>query len=238
MSEGRAYSVGQIDAASWWILDKDVRMFLFAGAEKALLVDSGHGSGDIKKTVSELTSLPVMLVNTHGDYDHIGGNAQFDTAYMHPAEFARYKVELVDWNAPTGKDHKVAPLWEWDVIDIGGRSFEVILIPGHTPGSIALLDSENRILLGGDSVLDDKIAMINPWRDFDAYICSIEKLIRLRSSFDSVYTPHGNFPLSPGILDGILEGAMRMKNGEIEGVDTDFIKGAKMYDIGVAKFLF
>ena len=250
MKEEYIYSVEQIDAASWIITDRDVRIFLLAGTEKALLVDSGHGSGDLAGTVAGLTALPVMLVNTHADYDHIGGNAQFEKAFMHPSEFARYRSELAgsapaDVNEPapgegsaSDKEPAVFPLWEGDVIDLGGRSFEIVLIPGHTPGSIALLDRENRILLGGDSILDDKIAMIGQWRCFDAYICSLEKLISMSDRFDKVYTPHGGFPVSAGILEALAAGAKRCKRGEVEGVETDFIKGAKFYDVGAAIFVY
>jgi len=237
MSNGSDYKVDRIDAASWRIDDNGARIFLFAGNEKALLVDSGYGKGDLKKTVAELTKLPVMVVNTHADYDHIGGNVQFDEVFMHPAEFARYHMEASRFNLSGGGYPTVFPLWEGDVIELGARRFSVVLIPGHSPGSIALLDAENRVLIGGDSVIDDKIAMCDSWRDFDAYICSIEKLIGIRSRFDTVYTSHGNFPVGAGILDGLLDGAKRVKNGEVEGVDTDFIKGKKVYDTGAAIFI-
>ena len=237
MSEENVYKVYQITPSTWRIDDAATRMFLFSGTERALLVDSGYGKGDLAQTVRGLTNLPVMLVNTHADYDHIGANPQFPLAHMHPAEFARYYMELGRFFQDAPQDPQVAPVWEGDVIDLGGRRFEVILIPGHSPGSIALLDEQNRILLGGDSVIDDMIAMGDPWRDFGAYIYSIRKLIGMRGRFDTVYTSHGNFPVGADILDGLLEGAIRVKNGEVEGVDTDFIKDKKLYDVGTAKFV-
>ena len=234
------YEVNQIDAASWAITDDNVRILLFAGTDKALMVDSGYGNGDLKATVAQLTNLPIMLVNSHADFDHIGANAQFDKAYMHPSEFARYRAEVARFNLSDGKELAVSPLWEGDIIDLGNRKFEVILIPGHTPGSIALLDEKNRILLGGDSVLDDIIAMVNDWRNFDAYINSMQKLNNMRDRFDIIYTPHGTFPLSADILEGLIDSAKRCQRGEVEGVETDFIKfeECKLYDTGVAKFLF
>jgi len=212
-------------------------MFLFVGANRALLVDSGYGKGDLAGTVAGLTKLPVTLVNTHADYDHIGANSQFQIAHLHPSEFARYKMEIGRFFPDAVQDPAMAPLWEGNVIDLGGRCFEVILIPGHSPGSIALLDSQNRILIGGDSVIDDIIAMGDPWRDFGAYMCSIRKLIGMRERFDTVYTSHGSFPVGADILDGLLDGAQRVKNGAIKGVETDFIKGKKLYDTGAAKFV-
>jgi len=241
MSTENIYKVGQIDSASWRIEDNGARIFLFAGTDKALMVDSGYGSGDLKSVVTGLTTLPIMLVNTHGDYDHIGSNAQFDMAFMHPAEFARYRHENTRFFPSVGKNPPVSPLWEGDVIDLGGRSFEVIHIPGHSPGSIALLDVENRILIAGDSVLDDIIAMGDHWRDFDAYIYSMQKLNAMRSRFDVIYPSHGSFPLSPDVLKGLIDGARRCKNGDVEGEPTDFIKGRedlKLYHAGGAKFMF
>ena len=237
MSGNMVYTAVKIDDTSWRIEDKTVRVFLFIGTEKALLVDSGYGSGDLRETVEALTKLPVMLVNTHADYDHIGANAQFDRAYMHPSEFARYRQELSRFYQSIDSDLAVSPLWEGEVIDIGGRCFEIILTPGHSPGSIALLDRKNGILLGGDGILDDKIAMCDPWRDIEAYILSLEKLIGMRHCYSLIFPPHGTFPLKPDILDELVNGIKRVKNGEIEGVDTDFIANAKMYDAGVAKFL-
>ena len=225
------YKIDQIDEASWRIDDKGARMFLFAGTDKALLVDSGYGSGNLKETVAALTSLPVLLVNTHADYDHVGANKLFEKAHMHPSEFARYhKAE--------GEELTVSPLWEGDIIDLGDRTFEVILIPGHTPGSIALLDEEARILIGGDSILDDIIAMCDAWRDFDAYICSMEKLNAMRCRFDTVYPSHGSFPLGADIIEGLIVGAKRCRNCEIEGEDTDFIPNTRLYNVGVAKFVY
>ena len=104
------------------------------------------------------------------------------------------------------------------------RKFEVISIPGHTPGSIALLDIQNRILIAGDSVLDDVIAMSGCWRNFDAYICSMEKLCKMRDRFDTVYTSHATFPLSPDIIDGLVIGAIKCKSGEILGMDVGDIR--------------
>lgn len=238
MSETNVYIINQIDDSSWRIEDNGSRILMFAGTDKALLVDTGYGSGKLRETVAELTGLPVMLVNTHADYDHIGGNAQFERAFMHPSEFARYRAELAKHFPTVGDTLAVSPLWEGDVIDLGGRSFEVILIPGHTPGSIALLDSKNRILIGGDSVIDDRIVLCDAWRDIDAYILSMEKLNGMRSRFDTVYTPHGSFPVSSDILEGIVSGIKRSVSGEVKGVDTDFIKGKKLYDTGTAIFVY
>ena len=87
--EKNVYEVIRINEHSWRIEENGVRMFLFVGTDKALLIDSGFGGGDLKAKVAKLTDLPIVLVNTHADGDHIRCNHQFDKAYMHPSEFDR-----------------------------------------------------------------------------------------------------------------------------------------------------
>jgi Zn-dependent hydrolases, including glyoxylases len=230
MAEKSVYEVIQLDDRSWIIVDGIVRTFLFAGAKKALLVDTGFGTGDLKATVKALTDLPIMLVNTHADRDHVSGNVQFETAFIHPAEYDRY-YQFVSSGCPA------SPLWEGDVIDLGGRNFEVILIPGHTPGSIALLDIQKRVLIAGDSI-GDMIYMFGPGRHMDAYIASMEKLFSMQGRFDTVFPAHGNFPLSSSVLSEYISGACRIRNGEIPRSAPPIDVLAGLYDVGVTRFLF
>ncbi|MDR0905032.1 MAG: MBL fold metallo-hydrolase [Oscillospiraceae bacterium] len=224
------YEVIEISANSWRIEENGVRSFLFAGEKSALLVDTGFGTGDLKAVVDGLTKLPVKLVNTHADGDHTGCNAQFDVAYLYPTEFEKF--------AASGKTSPVAPIWEGDNIDLGGRAFEVIHIPGHTPGSIALLDDANKILVGGDSISTTSIFMFGADRSLTAYIASLEKLEGIRNKFDTVYPSHGEFPVRADIIPELLAGAKKLLAGELEGGDPPFPVPAKLYDIGVAGFLY
>jgi len=228
--EKSVYEVIKIGENSWRIEENGVRSLLFAGTCKALLLDTGFGTGNIKEAVEKLTDLPVMLVNTHADRDHLGCNKLFEKAYMHPAEFDRYHQAM-------GREFIAEPLWEGDIIDLGGRCFEIILIPGHTPGSIALLDAENKILISGDSVQAGTIYMFGAGRNIDAYIHSMKKLSDMRNRFDTVYPSHGRFPVDAGIIDGLITGAEQIRDGKITGEKVDD-RPADLYDAGVAKFLY
>jgi glyoxylase-like metal-dependent hydrolase (beta-lactamase superfamily II) len=230
--EKSVYEAIQIDEKSWRIEENGVRSFLFVGTEKAMLVDTGFGTGNIREVVESLTKLPVMLVNTHADGDHLGCNKLFDKAYMHPAEFDRYHQKM-------GYEFTAEPLWEDDIIDLGGRCFEVILIPGHTPGSIVLLDAENKVLIGGDSIQAGNIYMFGAGRNIHAYIHSMKELaIRKHEPFDTVYPSHGPFPVDAGIIDALISGAEQVRDGKIEGVSPPRDVPAKLYDVGAAKFLY
>lgn len=72
----------KINETTFRIEDDGVRFFLLIGTNKALLVDSGMNTPNAKDIVSELTNLPIILINTHGDMDHISGNDLFEEFYI------------------------------------------------------------------------------------------------------------------------------------------------------------
>jgi glyoxylase-like metal-dependent hydrolase (beta-lactamase superfamily II) len=59
---------------------------LIIGPEKAALIDTGSGIGNLRKAIAEVTDKPVIVINTHTHLDHLGGNRQFDEIAMfdHP----------------------------------------------------------------------------------------------------------------------------------------------------------
>ena len=135
------YQIIQINKNSWRIEDGGVRFFLLTGTERALLIDSGMMVNNAKDIAQELTDLPVSLLNTHADRDHIGSTEQCETFYMHPAEETLYRS--------SGKSGSFIPVKEGDIIDLGQRELKIIEIPGHTSGSIGVLDVAGRVLDGG-----------------------------------------------------------------------------------------
>ena len=212
----------KINETTYRIEDNMVRAFLFIGKDKSMLVDTGFGaSGSIKAIVETLTDAPVMLVNTHADPDHIGNNQEFAAAYMHPAEMAYYGL-----NAK--QNAQVSPLWDGDIIDLGDRAFEVIHIPGHTPGSIALLDRENRILVAGDSIAGT-VFMFGEIRCLRAYLASMERLAKITDTFDTIYPSHGPFPVPSATTNKALSATKKMLAGELPPEDPPFPIPAKMY---------
>lgn len=217
---------------TWRIEDAGVRFFLLAGKEKALLIDSGMQIHNAKEIAEGLVSLPIELLNTHGDMDHVGSNDEFASFYMNPAEASNY----YNTNKKSGT---IVPVTDGDVINLGGRELEIITLPGHTPGSIAVLDKKNRVLISGDPIQDSDIFMFGVQREMHAYLLSLKKLEKFSDRFDSIYPSHGTFPIGPEIIPALYDGAVRVMAGEVEGSDVEF-HGVKIkrYDVGVAAFLY
>lgn len=220
----------QINDTTWRIEDNGVRFFLLAGTDKALLIDSGMNTPNAKDIAEGITKLPIMLLNTHADPDHISGNGSFDYFYMHPDEEDNYRAH--------GGLGTIVPVKDNDVIDLGSRPLKIIFIPGHTPGSIAILDINNRVLISGDTVQDGNIFMFREGRNLLTYVKSLKKLSMFTDDFDTIYPSHGSFPVSPELIESLIEGAEQIMSGTVKGKIIDiFDTSAMLYKFPYAGFI-
>ena len=224
------YEIIQINHNSWRIEDSGVRFFLLIGTERALLIDSGRNGRNARDIAASLTDLPITLLNTHADGDHVAGNEQFESFYMHPAEESNYRRG--------NRSGKILPILEGDVIDLGERKLEIIHLPGHTPGSIALLDTANRVLISGDPIQNGRIFMFGPFRNMQLYIKSLEHLQAWGGRFDEIWPSHASFPVYPDLIDRLHDGAQAVLDGKVSGRPEE-VFGNKIcaYDLGFATFL-
>ncbi|MCD8217812.1 MAG: MBL fold metallo-hydrolase [Clostridiales bacterium] len=225
------YEIRQPDSQTWSVENQGVRFFLLTGTKSALLIDSGMTTENVREIAESITDLPLQLIITHADVDHIAGNDAFDTVLMHPAEYVNYFREGASHPAPT-------PVWDGDVIDLGNRPLRVITQPGHTPGSIALLDINQRVLFSADSIQDGEIFLFGPMRNLIAYRQSLDKVWACHAEYDKVFPSHASLPLEPdiipdlmGCMDQILAGNASFRTGEKFGMPI------KIYEMGTAVFL-
>ena len=219
----------------FWIFEEDgVRSFLFEGTKRAMLVDTGFGTLPLRELAAELTSLPVFVVNTHADRDHTGRNREFSPIYMHPAEMDRYQNSL-----PEGCSmENVHPLWEGGIIDLGHWRFEVVLTPGHTPGSVMLLERDKRMLISGDTVQDGMIFMFGPGRNMPAFQSSLRRVMGLADAIDTIWPSHGGYPLKPDIIPGILRNARELLGGKLPVQEPPRPMPCKLYTGDTVSFLY
>ncbi len=208
-------AVHKIDERTYYFDQFDVHVYLFLGKDKALLTDTGFGCfPDLKEAVGKITDLPLMVLNSHGHPDHCGGNAGFGTIYAHPDGFeaiCRFSEG----------DCALLPLEDGEVIDLGGRSFEVILTPGHIDGHIALLNRAERTLLPGDVVQSEHIVMyLGYGADFAKYRASLVKLKDMGDLYDTILPCHGAVPMDKSQFDRIIACVDAYTAGKLTGVDA------------------
>lgn len=207
-------------------------MFLIEGKSYALLLDTGFGTENLRELISKLTEKPLILALSHSDRDHIGACGQFEgKVYLHPAEYERFLG-----NTPDNR-LELMPLWEDDKIDLGGRKLTVLHTPGHTPGSIMLLEPEQKILFSADSVQEGPIYMFGPGRNLEALCASMERLREREKEFQTVLPCHGKMPLDASYIEEIQKGAQAILAGKIEGKAPQNSKmPCREYAYGKVKF--
>jgi len=154
----------------------DYWMFLTVGPERALLIDTGYGLGDLKGLVEEISGgKPVMVTNTHEHFDHAYGNCRFDKVYCH-----EYLVPMLEsqhehmfdylfddygdniWldfdreDLPKFKKYEIVGVPDGYIFNLGG-GYEVELMyqGGHSPGHAAFIDKENHVVFTGDNIICD-----------------------------------------------------------------------------------
>lgn len=214
----------QLDENTWRIENGFVRFFLLAGSERAALIDSGASCPEARELARSLTALPTVLINTHGDGDHVSGNGGFESYYMFPEDYTGCGMEK---KCPGAVCH---PLADGMRMDLGGRELEILAIPGHTAGSAAVLDREKRVLYSGDSVQTGQIFMFGGHRRPEAFAGSLRRLLERSGEFDAVRPCHSDPEIPADSVEKVLADWERVCRGELTGESAD-IHGARVLSL-------
>jgi glyoxylase-like metal-dependent hydrolase (beta-lactamase superfamily II) len=130
--------------------------------ETNTLVDTGGGLTDwvVKRVRDRISPDEVsLIINTHGHADHCGGNFYFKNAVVmaHSLDTGEmlegYLYGTIGFTR--GEPMRVRVdrnLAEGDLVELGDIVLKVLHTPGHTPGSICLLEEDRGILLSGDTL--------------------------------------------------------------------------------------
>ena len=65
------------------------------------------------------------------------------------------------------------------MVDLGDRAFEVLHLPGHSPGSIGLWEAATGVLFSGDAVYDGPLLDELDGSDIEAYLATMDRLRQL-----------------------------------------------------------
>lgn len=241
------YPVVQIAPGTWEIDIFDTgSVFVLEGRERALVIDTGIGIGDLKAMIQKLTAKPLTVVMTHGHGDHTGGAGQFGEYFMNEADFPlfapqaeiagrrsysaifpklhpdRYypwtEADIVEWNAPV----KRIPMEDGQEFDLGGRVVTAYACPGHTPGSMVLLDEKSRFLFAGDALNCNLLITGKPGNpgfvSIETACRGLKRLREMRARYDGIYNGHHDYrPLGAPLKDNVLSDAIELMEGLISG---------------------
>lgn len=232
----KPYTVKKINENTWKIeevyhLPAVLPMYLVVGTERAALIDTGMGIGDLLGTVREITDKPVAVYGTHAHMDHIGGNSQFDDIYLHPVEIPNAhkevsiesRLEFIElkcmYDPDTEEllryarehiqtyktDSEIKEIHEGDIIDLGGVTLEPICVPGHTWGSLVYVDRKNKTAFCGDAC--NPRSIIGYWEggpSINDYRKALRHLLEKTKDIKEYYLGHRDYYFQAQDIEDIL----------------------------------
>ena len=187
-------------------------LYRIEGRDFDIQLDFGVGLRPLTD-VSPAAGKPVLAFASHAHVDHIGSLHLYERRVGHPLEAHTFAtMDDLGTLAPEfiGIDGAVtalpSPGWamaaytlvpapltellgEGDHVDLGDRRFAVLHLPGHSPGSIALLDEKNGDFFSADAIYDEGLVDDIPGADIETYLRTMRRL----AEFDvgTVYAGHG-----------------------------------------------
>lgn len=166
---------------------------------QAIIIDPGDEPAKIKKVLKQYKLTPAFIINTHGHIDHIGCDNEFGVpVYVHRLDVALLEDAALNLSTFLSKAFsvtaKIIPLEDKQSIVLGNLEFEVIHLPGHSPGGMAvfLKRPESKIVFTGDSLFCGSVGRTDfPGGDGELLVESIkEKLLKFPDD-TLIYPGHG-----------------------------------------------
>jgi glyoxylase-like metal-dependent hydrolase (beta-lactamase superfamily II) len=179
-------------------------LYLLFGTDKALLLDTGAGKTEVSRYVKRVIeswlrrnkreSIPLVVAHSHAHRDHTSGDEQLT---------ALPGVTLVKPDVKSVQEFFGITHWPDQIAqyELGGRTLDIIPIPGHEKSSIAVYDRQTGILLTGDTLYPGRLYVFDP----DEYSHSIKRLVDftkgkivahiLGAHVENTRTPYLDYPV-------------------------------------------
>ncbi len=189
----REPNVGPLDSCNIWLVN---------GSKASLLIDTGIGVAPLSPLIAKLATGRLICLLTHSHYDHIGGAHEFADRHIHATEaetLANPTPESTLWRGWLTREsflaspsesflfdqYEVRPapahgvLSDGERIDLGDRLLEVLHVPGHSPGLVAVLDRAAGALFTSDAIYDGPMFFDLPGSDRQSAKRSVARLAGL-----------------------------------------------------------
>ena len=163
-------------------------------AKVCAVIDPGYEPERIEALMATTGCTPVMILLTHGHFDHCTGVAGLLEkwpdlpVYIHEADVTDGVGGELTFRR---LDEKNQRYWhEGDTLTVGGLTLRVMETPGHSRGSVCLLVEGQGVIFSGDTLFRGNCGRCDfPGGDYRAMLRSLARLGRLEGQYQ-VYPGH------------------------------------------------
>ncbi|MCI2424906.1 MBL fold metallo-hydrolase [Candidatus Acetothermia bacterium] len=160
--------------------------YLLRSDDLVIIIDPAATTNELFKLIG--TRGIDMIINTHGHFDHVGGNSVLKKKYG--AKILLHRADLPLFRATVPPEVEVDRfIDEGDKIGTGAETLEVLHMPGHSPGSIILVGAG--VIFCGDLIFAGSIGRTDfPGGSSRDMTASLQRLAALPGDY-TLYPGHG-----------------------------------------------
>ena len=163
-------------------------------AKVCAVIDPGDEPMRIEAMIASSGCTPIMILLTHGHFDHCTGVAGLLEAwpelpvYIHEGDVTDGMGGELRFRRLGEKNQRYYK--EGDKLTVGGLTLDVLETPGHSTGSVCLLVEGQGVLFAGDILFRGSCGRCDfPGGDYRAMLKSLARLGRLEGQY-TVYPGH------------------------------------------------
>jgi hydroxyacylglutathione hydrolase len=178
---------------------------IYDETKDCIIVDPGCSTVEEEQKLSNFITEQGLrvthLINTHCHVDHIVGNAYVKRTYAVPLAIHPEEVFMLQWSPRYAPQYGIAYcepvvadlfLQAGDKVQVGNSQLQVLHVPGHSPGHIALYSAAEQFCLVGDVLFKNYIGRTDlPGGDYEVLMHSIHEQLFLLNDQVTLYPGHG-----------------------------------------------
>lgn len=218
---------------TWKISGDGCDCYLLIGEKEALMIDAGCSTNNIQAYAQTPTERPLnKVLNTHAHFDHTGGNGYFKEILCTEG-ISRSAKNYMDCDGSAYPlDYDFTLIQDGQIIDLGNRHLQIIVLDCHSPENLAVIDLDRRLLFPGDELEADQVLLLPGYAEktgqlhasagasVEQYLDAMKKLAEHSDFFDFICPAHNGSPVAPCYLTWYIELAEQIIAGTIVG-DAD-----------------
>lgn len=174
--------------------------------KNAIIIDPGCYDAEEKKNLKEFIErqnlTPIRLLNTHCHLDHVFGNAFVYKEWNLQPEYHRLETQVMqmagrsaDMYGIPGFEESPEPkrfLKEDEILEFGGEQFQLLFLPGHSPGHLGFYCAQLNMLISGDVIFRESIGRTDlPGGNQETLFQSIREKIYPLPDETQIFNGHG-----------------------------------------------